>query len=118
MAMLGFGKKAAAKTISPAEAKSRIDEFKPFTIVDVRARAEYEKEHVAEAICVPFEAFAEEVPRTLKKDEENILYDAGDGMASKAAATLLKQGFENVRVLEGGLPSWRAAGFPVKQGFF
>ncbi|HLD78084.1 MAG TPA: rhodanese-like domain-containing protein [archaeon] len=116
--MLGFGKKAAPGSISPAEAKARIDEFKPFTIVDIRARAEYEKEHVAEAICVPFAEFAAEVPRTLKKDEENILYDSDDGLAQQAAAALSKQGFGNVRVLEGGLAAWKAAGFPVKQGFF
>ena len=116
--MFGRGKEKIEGPISPAEAKSRIDEFKPFAIIDVRERADYEKEHISEAICVQFSEFKVEVAKSLKKDEENILYDSGDGLAQKAAEQLLKWGFENVKVMEGGLVAWRAAGFPIKQGFF
>lgn len=116
--MFGLGKKTAPGTIAPAEAKARIDEFKPFTIVDVRPRTSYEQEHIAEAICVPFEQFKEEVAKNLKRDEENILYDGGEGLAKKAADALAKQGFGNVKVMDGGLPAWKAASFPTKSGFF
>jgi rhodanese-related sulfurtransferase len=46
-----------------------------------------------------------------------IVVTCGDGLASTlAGATLTGLGYGAVRVLEGGLRAWRAAGFPVEEG--
>jgi rhodanese-related sulfurtransferase len=91
------------------------------TFVDARPHAEYESGHVDGAISVPVEARARELDRLrreLPRTSPLIVYCAGGdcGSADELSAWLLGEGWRDVRVLEGGLPAWEAAGFPVRGG--
>ena len=44
-----------------------------------------------------------------------VLYDDGDGLVEDASRRLESLGYTDVRVLEGGLDGWRAAGFELFQ---
>jgi rhodanese-related sulfurtransferase len=44
-----------------------------------------------------------------------VIYDAGEGLVALAAYHLKQLGFTNVRVLDGGLQGWQAAGFELFQ---
>jgi rhodanese-related sulfurtransferase len=89
--------------------------------VDARPRALYEQAHVAGAIHIPFE-----VPRALTAQELLLVQRASlvvtycdtqseCGLSRKLAAELSKH-VADVRVLEGGMPSWLAHGYPAESG--
>jgi rhodanese-related sulfurtransferase len=60
---------------------------------------------------IAFEAEA----RLPRKDVPVIVYDAGEGLVSQAAARFATLGYTNIRQLEGGLEAWRKAGFEIFQ---
>lgn len=59
------------------------------------------------------------------KDRTHIVYATGEALpndeilsASMVAYVLEKFGIKDIRILDGGLPAWKAAGFPVTQDYF
>ncbi|WP_244593283.1 rhodanese-like domain-containing protein [Rhodoblastus acidophilus] len=58
---------------------------------------------------IELDAFAK-LPR---RDAPIVAFDAGEGLAEKAARKLLALGYRNVAVFAGGLDGWRAAGGEV-----
>ncbi len=84
-------------------------------VLDVRQRSEYERGHVPGAIHL----MAGELPDRLFELPRNrpIVTICSVGYRSSVAAGLLGQaGFENVTWIGGGVPAWRAAGYPVERG--
>ena len=60
---------------------------------------------------IPIEAEA----RLPRKDAPIVLYDDGEGLTDAGAAAFRALGYSDVRVLEGGLTGWRAAGCELFQ---
>ncbi len=59
------------------------------------------------------------------KDRTHIVYATGEALpndeilsATMVAFVLEKQGIKDIRILDGGLPAWKAAGLPVTQKYF
>src|SRR6202044_4062384 len=50
-----------------------------------------------------------------RKDVPVVIYDAGEGLVALAAYHLKQLEFTNVRVLDGGLEGWQAAGYELFQ---
>lgn len=85
------------------------------TVVDVRAEADFSKGHITGARHVPMADIEKQQLAGLEKlKAEPIIVVCQAGMtAQKAAASLLKQGFSSVSVLQGGMGSWTGASLPV-----
>ncbi len=85
-------------------------------VIDVRPVREYEAGHVAGAISLPLEELEARL-HELPRDVEIVAYCRGPFcvLAPQALAILRDAGFR-ARRLDGGLPEWRAAGFPVEVG--
>jgi rhodanese-related sulfurtransferase len=79
-------------------------------IVDVREPAEYAQEHVEEALSVPI---AELTPERLPDGATAVLYCGAGKRACAAAQRLMGSGCLDVKVLDGGLAGWKAAGLPT-----
>src|SRR5450830_1624956 len=80
-------------------------------LLDVREEAPHAQAHPLFAANLPFShlellAYAR-IPR---RDTAIVVLDDGEGLAQKAAARLVALGYSNVRLLEGGVSGWRAAG--------
>lgn len=92
-------------TIAPSHLKEMIDQDKPFVLLDVREKWEYEMVHLEGAILIPFG----ELPRRFREvtpGSEIVVY-CHWGMRSLDAAFLLQQlGFKSVRSLVGGIDRW------------
>lgn len=61
----------------------------------------------------------------VKKDRMHIIYATGEALpndeilsASMVAYVLEKYGIKDIRIVNGGLPGWKTAGFPVTQDYF
>jgi rhodanese-related sulfurtransferase len=90
----------------------------PFTILDVRTPAEFESVHIPGAYNVPLDLVGEhrdELRRHLHQEPVVLVCRSGV-RAAQAEQRLAEAGMENVRVLEGGISAWEAAGAPVRRG--
>ncbi len=88
-------------------------------LLDVRSPAEFESARLPGSVNVPLDqlkrqrAAADELPAP---DREVVVVCASGGRARDAAAVLADAGVGGVRVLDGGLSSWREQGGEVEQG--
>lgn len=90
-------------------------------VIDVMTPEDYAACHLAGAInaCIYEVVFLERVAAgVLNRTAELVVYDAtgSKNAALLARERLLRAGYGNVAVLEGGLSAWRSAGLPVETG--
>ena len=88
-------------------------------VIDVMTPEDYAACHLAGAInaCIYEMIFLERVAETVTdRSTELVVYDATGSKkaAPLARERLLRAGYRNVAVLEGGLSAWGAAGLPVE----
>ena len=86
-------------------------------VIDVRSKDEFRKGHIVDALNVTLSEIKNNQTSTLEKFKASpIILVCNAGMTSSQAAQLLvKQGFENVYNLKGGMGEWQAANMPVSK---
>ena len=115
-------------TVVTAEtAKSMVE--KGVMIIDARVANEYVEQHIKGAVSVPYKEKSEKSVNydpsvdsfdvSLLPADKNtpiILYcNAGECWKSyKSSKAAVKAGYKNVYWLRGGIPEWKAKGFPVE----
>ena len=81
-------------------------------LVDVREELIFSQRHLLLARSIPLSRlelkFAQLVPR---RSTRVVLCDDNDGLAERAAAVLMRNGYPDTFVLKGGVDAWVAAGF-------
>jgi rhodanese-related sulfurtransferase len=86
-------------------------------LIDVREELIFSQNHLLLARSVPLSRFelrfAQLVPR---RSTRIVLVDADDGLAARAAAILARNDYADVRILDGGIKAWAAAGFELFSG--
>lgn len=82
-------------------------------LIDVREPGEYLSEHIPGAQLMPLSTFD---PQMLKEmfDVRVVLQCQSGNRSTKAAQKMFEAGFTKVMHLQGGLPTWKAAGYPTK----
>ncbi|MGZ5156399.1 MAG: rhodanese-like domain-containing protein [Caldimonas sp.] len=100
--------------ISAADAVHLINREKG-VLIDVSEPAEFAAAHPVGAKSVPLGSL--EASRDLPKNKSLplVVVCPTGTRATRAIAVLKKLGFENARVLGGGLAAWRAANLPVEK---
>lgn len=84
-------------------------------VIDVREFSEFEAERIHQSKLMPlsnFEKHAEEIDHT----KPVYLMCRSGNRARQAADRLLKKGFTDIHVVEGGMQAWGNAGLPVVKG--
>ena len=104
---------AGGVRISAADAVHLINREKG-VLIDVSEPAEFAAAHPVGAKSVPLASL--EASRDLPKNKSLplVVVCPTGTRATRAIAVLKKLGFENARVLGGGLAAWRAANLPVE----
>lgn len=98
--------------------KARLDWGEPaLTIIDIRDRQEFHFSHLMGAISMPLPELVKRALATLELNRDIYLYSDADEDTALAAAQLRQAGFRNVSELQGGLPAWKAMGYPIEKGF-
>lgn len=86
-------------------------------IIDVRDEAQFASGHIREAKNIPAKELAKRIGELDKFKTRNILVVCQSGTQSgKAAATLVKAGFNDVFGLTGGMAAWQAQSLPTVGG--
>jgi len=102
------------KKISAAELKSRLANL-PGRIVDVREPAEFQAESLPGSLNIPLSDFSRKA-EGLNKDEALFVLCRSGMRSEKAAESLVRQGFSNVSVIEGGLQACKGCGAEILRG--
>lgn len=108
------GQGGGTARVSPADAVQLINREKA-VLIDISEPAVFAAGHALGAKNVPLASL--ETSRELPKNKSVpvVLVCPNGGKAPRAVAALKKLGFENTRVLAGGLAAWRAANLPVER---
>lgn len=103
--------------MSPTELAALMAGAAPHAVLDVRERATYERGHVYRATSLPRRLLEFRLERLVTARATPLaLYDEDGALVPLAVPTLAAMGYRDVRVLDGGLAAWRAAGRRVVQG--
>jgi rhodanese-related sulfurtransferase len=79
-------------------------------VIDVRERAEYEKDHLPGAISVPSAEFKARLESLKLPKLDTIVLYGEDARVREATRLLYESGYQGALTLKGGIDAWRAAG--------
>lgn len=85
------------------------DEWKKMFVIDARDAGQYAKEHIPGAVNIEWRqvlAKRSEIP----KDKPVLIYCNQGTLSAQAGLALRLSGYENVRILQGGMAEWKARG--------
>lgn len=105
-AYLGFVDYGGA-TIFPQQIPK--DDWKKFVLIDARDKAQFDKDHIPGARNIEWRqvlARRNEIPR----DKPVLIYCNQGTLSAQAGFALRLAGYENVRILQGGMSEWQAKG--------
>jgi rhodanese-related sulfurtransferase len=93
----------------------RRDPMRPALLVDVREPHEFADVRVEGSLLVPMSqlnARLDDIPR----DRPILVMCQVGGRSARVTGLLLRQGFEDVGNVAGGIDAWQRAGLPVRRG--
>jgi len=101
-------------TTGPAEVHRALKDNQPINLIDVRARADYERGHIPGAISLTRDQWASH--EGLKTEQANVIYCYTEvcHLAAQAAIEFARAGFP-VRVMDGGFKAWQDDRYPVTE---
>lgn len=85
------------------------DDWKKFFVIDARDAGQYGKSHILGAVNIEWRqvlAKRNEIP----KDKPVLIYCNAGTLSAQAGFALRLAGYENVRILQGGMSEWQAKG--------
>jgi rhodanese-related sulfurtransferase len=102
------------RVISASEAAAMLAEQQEIAFLDIREIVPFGAGHPLLATNLPLSRMELSIDKLVPRITTRIvLTDGGDAMAARAAERLERHGYANVAVLDGGMPSWAAAGFKL-----
>lgn len=107
----------APRRLDATTLQQRLDSDDAPRVLDVRTSAEFETAHIPGSYNVPLDTLREhraELRRHL--DQDVVLVCKSGGRAEQAERAFADAGLPGLRVLDGGMTSWEAAGAPVTRG--
>lgn len=85
------------------------DDWKKFFVIDARDKGQFDKGHIPGAHHIEWRqvlAKRSEIP----KDKPVLIYCNQGTLSAQAGLALRLAGYENVRILQGGMSEWKAKG--------
>ncbi|MEV6202946.1 rhodanese-like domain-containing protein [Streptomyces sp. NPDC051771] len=105
------------QSITPAVLHRITEEGRAPRLLDVRTPGEFRTAHIPGSYNVPLNTLREHRAELLSHlDEEVVLVCRSGQRAREAEQALAQAGLPNLRVLDGGMNAWEAAGAPVERG--
>jgi rhodanese-related sulfurtransferase len=86
-------------------------------LLDVREELAFSESHLLLARSAPLSRLELRAPLLVpRRGTRVVLVDGGEGLAERAAQVLLRHGYTDIRVLEGGTRGWAEAGYTLFSG--
>ncbi|MEU1226101.1 rhodanese-like domain-containing protein [Streptomyces sp. NPDC005828] len=108
---------APASSLTPAALHRLVQDGRAPRLLDVRTPGEFRTAHIPGSYNVPLDTLREHRAELLNHLDEDVVLVCRSGQrAGQAEKALAEAGLPNLRVLEGGIVAWEAAGAPVNRG--
>lgn len=102
---------------SAQEVKELLSGSAEIAFIDVRENADYGSGHPFFVSHVPYSILEARIGLFVpRQSAKTVLIDNGDGVSEKAASRLEELGYSDVIVLQGGVASWKEAGYALYEG--
>lgn len=86
-------------------------------VVDVSEPADFKKARIPESVNMPAKSLSKDLKPIEKHKNKNVILVCRMGNKSQSVAKqLIRNGFEKVYVLSGGMSAWEKENLPVKRG--
>ncbi len=92
--------------ITPEELKQKLDAGHELTVLDVREPWEFDAAHIAGSTLIPMDQIPARVNQEFDPEDHIVVICHHGVRSANVAAWLLRQGFERVQSLRGGIDSW------------
>ncbi|MEU8519441.1 rhodanese-like domain-containing protein [Streptomyces sp. NPDC048577] len=103
--------------LTPTALQRLIDSGRGPRVLDVRTPGEFRTVHIPGSYNVPLDTLREHRAELLTHLGEDVVLVCRSGArAAQAERALAEAGLSNLRVLDGGMMAWEAAGAPVNRG--
>lgn len=110
---LGYEFTSGSKAVSCQEATLMVNREEG-VFVDIRDRGDFRKGHIAGAVNIAMATFKERIGELEKYKSKPVIVVCRMGnTANMAVSELQKAGFENARVMRGGMSSWQNENLPI-----
>lgn len=110
------GQMQAGNQVLPQQATLLIN-HEDAIVLDVREDKEFVEGHILHAIHIPLGMLSDKIGRLQKYKDRPIIASCRSGnRSSSACSILLKNGFEKVYNLKGGIIAWENANLPLAKG--
>ncbi len=97
---------SAYQSITPSEAKERLEKEEDAILLDVRTPAEYEEAYIPGSLLIPLQVLRDEAEKKIPDKETPVFVICRTGSRSRDAVRILTDlGYTNVYDL-GGILSW------------
>lgn len=104
----------ASASLAPAGLRALLDAGGEVALLDVREEGVHSRAHLFLAASAPLSTLELHVRRLVPRLATPIvLIDDDDGLAARAADTLSRLGYSDLRVLAGGVAGWKKAGHEI-----
>jgi rhodanese-related sulfurtransferase len=108
---------SVVRRVAPAAVKAMLTDGGELALVDVREELIFSQNHLLSARSIPLSRFELKFARLVpRRGTRVVLVDDADGLAERGAAILLRNGYTDVSVLDGGVAGWSAAGLELFSG--
>jgi rhodanese-related sulfurtransferase len=102
-------------TLSPVSAVDLMNTAE-VTVIDVREPAEYVGSHIENSINIPSTKFDQRIGELESYKNGPLLVSCQSGTSSpKVCSKLVKEGFQNVYLLKGGIQAWEDLHLPIRR---
>ncbi|MCE5263727.1 MAG: rhodanese-like domain-containing protein [Deltaproteobacteria bacterium] len=102
------------KMVDPVELNQMLQKGEDLVLIDTMSRLECRDHSIPGSLCIADEEFAARAPKLLPDKKKLLVFYCESNRcyrSTETAALAIKQGYERVAVLKGGLPAWKEAGF-------
>lgn len=105
------------ETINAQELHALLSSGGEIALIDLREEGNFGARHILRAVNMPRSRFELMYRRLIPRSTAPVvLCDAGEGLTAGVADVLGFAGWRNVRILDGGIDAWEAAGYPLFSG--
>ena len=111
--MFGFGRKSAANTLTPAEARQKA-EAGEILLVDVREAGEWASGRIGGAVHAPLSRL-NQLAAQLPQDRKVVFYCHSGARSAQAVSVCRSLGLDHDTHMGGGIIGWMAGGHPLQR---
>ena len=96
-------------SVAPRELWNELHDAEAPLVIDVREAREFQRGHIPDALSIPLLRLFGDISQ-VPKEGGVVFVCRGGRRSTRATYALTNQGYDNIRVLRGGMIAWETAG--------